>query len=262
VPSYASLDATARELQQSASDFDSDIVSWESLASARQYRRLVDAIADLPLDARVLDWGSGRGGFSYWLLRRGQQRVDALDLEAPAFSPALERIAEGRFHHTVPDDHVRLPYPDETFDAVVSVGVFEHVGEFGGDETATLGELRRVLKPGGCFVCVHLPNEHSWIEALSRRIPGKYHHQRCFAAGEMEQLLTTAGFKVELTDSYGVLPRNSLRARWMNTERGAAFVDGVDDLLLTALRRWAQNRVLMARKPTNGPATTVSGRQS
>jgi cyclopropane fatty-acyl-phospholipid synthase-like methyltransferase len=248
VRSYASLDATARELQQSAPEFDSDIVSWESLASARQYRRLVDAMADLPLDARVLDWGCGRGGFSYWLLRRGQLRVDALDLHPPAFAPALERLSGGRFHHVVPDDHVRLPYPDETFDALVSVGVFEHVGEFGGDEAATLAELYRVLKTGGRFICVHLPNQHSWIEALSRRIPAKHAHQRCFGPGEMEQLLTSAGFQVEMTESYGMLPRNSLRARWANTERGAAFVDHLDEGLLSVFRRWAQNRLLIAAK--------------
>jgi len=55
---------------------------------------------------------------------------------------------------TYPDvDMLDLPYPDETFDFVVSEFVIEHVA---GDLQHAINECRRVLKPGG--IVVHLTN--------------------------------------------------------------------------------------------------------
>jgi SAM-dependent methyltransferase len=55
---------------------------------------------------------------------------------------------------TFPDvDMLKLPYPDETFDYVVSEYVIEHVA---GDVQHAIHECRRVLKPGGTVV--HLTN--------------------------------------------------------------------------------------------------------
>ncbi|HUO84410.1 MAG TPA: hypothetical protein VM534_04770, partial [Thermoanaerobaculia bacterium] len=43
-----------------------------SLTSASQYRGLHDLTRRLvPAGSDVLDWGCGRGHFSYWLLRAG-----------------------------------------------------------------------------------------------------------------------------------------------------------------------------------------------
>jgi 2-polyprenyl-6-hydroxyphenyl methylase/3-demethylubiquinone-9 3-methyltransferase len=44
----------------------------------------------------------------------------------------------------------RLPFTDASFDAVVAVETFEHVGDLG----ETIAEARRVLKPGGRLIVV------------------------------------------------------------------------------------------------------------
>ncbi len=93
-------------------------------------------------------------------------------------------------------------------------------------------ERGRVTRPGGSFICHHLPNRLSWIEALSRmRHPGRpapepacpgYHRYR-FDAGQIRAMRAAAGLPVVELRAYGVLPRNPLvalpapcghRARW------------------------------------------------
>src|SRR5688572_17689397 len=132
---------------------------FRSLPSASQYRRLYELTeAHVPRGATVLDWGCGRGHFTWYLLRRGY-RVTAFSLEDP---PEL-------FLHLSPDqrerltfvrgnDPVNLQFEDASFDAVFSVGVLEHVRELGGTELDSMVEIRRVLRQDGVLVVYHLPN--------------------------------------------------------------------------------------------------------
>ncbi len=83
-------------------------------------------------------------------------------------------------------DPRRLPFDDETFDAVLSCGVLEHVE----DPDASLEEIRRVLAPGGTFYVYKLPNRTSYLEAIARRTGlyyhGAYEHDRVYTAAERD----------------------------------------------------------------------------
>jgi ubiquinone/menaquinone biosynthesis C-methylase UbiE len=50
-------------------------------------------------------------------------------------------------HFDVADLH-KLPYPDDTFDAVYCISVLEHSTDYG----VIIGEFRRVLKPEGMLI--------------------------------------------------------------------------------------------------------------
>ena len=113
-------------------------------------RRLLGQL-EAHLDAadgqRVLDLGCGRGERSVDLLRRGAV-VDGIDI-SEVYTDQAEAAAraagfdEGQYTFVAGDAHA-LPYDDATFDLVVGDGILHHL-----DLDVALGELHRVLKPGG-----------------------------------------------------------------------------------------------------------------
>jgi SAM-dependent methyltransferase len=113
-----------------------------------------------PLEGlRVLDLGCGKGRFSSHLKAEGAE-VIGLDLSAAMLSSlrGIDRVrASAR----------RLPFANETFDAVVAIEVLEHVGAV----ESVLFEARRVLKPGGRLAIVDknagaLDAKRPWLPSL------------------------------------------------------------------------------------------------
>jgi SAM-dependent methyltransferase len=64
----------------------------------------------------------------------------------------------------------RYPYPDAHFDACVSNYVCEHVG----DPAAHLRQIRRVLRPGGCYI-FRTPNRFHYVAIVSSLTPHWFH---------------------------------------------------------------------------------------
>jgi ubiquinone/menaquinone biosynthesis C-methylase UbiE len=103
-----------------------------------------------PLEGRrVLDLGCGKGRFAARLEEEGA-RVVGIDLSAAM-------LAEGGGLDRVRASARRLPFADRAFDAVVAVEVFEHLAAI----DRVLGEVRRVLRPGGVLAVVD-KNAGSW----------------------------------------------------------------------------------------------------
>lgn len=111
----------------------------------RGRRRIVcDELAKLPTgpEMRVLDAGCGSGRLLDELKDYGH--LTGLDL-----NPDSVEIARSRGHEDVVQGPVEeLPWPDETFDLVISLDMVEHTA----DDRVTLRELRRVTKEGGHFL--------------------------------------------------------------------------------------------------------------
>lgn len=96
-----------------------------------EHTRHMLELADLPAGAGVLDMGAGAGE-AVALLNSLGRRAEGIDLR-----PRTDRIREG--------DFLSAPYPDESFDAVLSQCAFF----VSGDPEGALREARRLLKPGG-----------------------------------------------------------------------------------------------------------------
>ncbi|OEV02534.1 class I SAM-dependent methyltransferase [Streptomyces oceani] len=104
---------------------------------------------------RVLDLGCGAGRHAFECYRRGA-RVVALDRNASEIREVAEWFEAMREAGEAPpgasatalegDAHA-LPFPTDSFDAVIVSEVLEHIHE----DKSVLAELARVLRPGGRF---------------------------------------------------------------------------------------------------------------
>jgi SAM-dependent methyltransferase len=201
----------------------------------------------------VLDWGSGNGHFSYFLMELGLD-VTAFNLKSQKclLAHMLRTRHAERYSICFGDDAepVRLPFGDDSFDMAFSIGVLEHVREAGGSELASLTELRRVLKPGGFFVCGFLPKKYSWIEFLVRNFfKQKHHHRHRFTRQGIGDMLERSDFELIDLATHGFLPRNSLNRSLTNRAGVARWYNLADRLLEQGLAPIAQNFMLCAMKP-------------
>jgi demethylmenaquinone methyltransferase/2-methoxy-6-polyprenyl-1,4-benzoquinol methylase len=108
--------------------------------------RRFEAILKRP-GARVLDLCCGTGDMTFALRRRAGS-PDAKILGAD-FSHAMLQRAAAKGHGTtlrwIEADALRLPFPDGHFDLVTSAFGFRNLADY----DAGLGEIARVLRPGG-----------------------------------------------------------------------------------------------------------------
>ena len=106
---------------------------------------------------KVLEIGGGLGTDLSQFARHGSIVTD-VDLSAGHLGHARENFAlrglTGEFVH---HDAETLPFADNTFDVVYSNGVIHHTP----NTERVVGEIRRVLKPGGKAI-IMLYAEHSW----------------------------------------------------------------------------------------------------
>lgn len=101
----------------------------------------------LKAGARVLDMGGAGSLFSCYLANRGHEVV-AIDLEEPLCNLANETAARMNWRMSGQRmDMQDLGFPDDHFDHVFSICVFEHLPVSG--RLACNRHVARVLKPGG-----------------------------------------------------------------------------------------------------------------
>jgi SAM-dependent methyltransferase len=151
-----------------------------------------------------LDAGAGFGRHAYEAARRGA-RVTALDWAADEvetmramFLAMIEQgeIAPESFGGVMRGDATRLPFPDATFDRIVTSEVLEHIQ----DDVSAIAEFERVLKPGGTLavtVPTWYPEKINWMlsdEYHAPKSPGG--HVRIYSATELKAKLRTAGLRV------------------------------------------------------------------
>ncbi len=138
---------------------------------------------------RVLDLGGGPGRYAFRLAADGH-RVTLVDLSANNLAFARSKSAElgVSLEDYVHADARSLPFPDESFDAVLALGRFYHLLEEP-DRHQAFSECIRLLKPGGllavAFISVYAPIYdaalpdpeaiHQWRPRLLEFIPTGRH---------------------------------------------------------------------------------------
>ncbi len=137
---------------------------------------------DLQPGQRVLDIGCGWGSFAIHAAREHGVRVVGVTVSPPQAELARERVREAGLSDQVEirvQDYRQIP--DRDFDAVVSIGMVEHVGERNIDEYA--GVISRVLSPAGRVLnhgIVRLP----WLGGKGFK-GGEFSRRYVFPDGEL-----------------------------------------------------------------------------
>lgn len=120
----------------------------------------IEREAGIATGKRILDVGSGMGGFLVAAARNG---IHAVGIEPNDAYCAITRLRGERYGLTPPVVRAvgeRLPFPDRTFDIVLAQDILEHVQ----DPRTTLHEIRRTLRDDG-FALVTVINRFAWRDA-------------------------------------------------------------------------------------------------
>lgn len=126
------------------------------------YEQLIDGIASR--GGRVLDLCCGNGQHSVKTALAGAN-LTVSDIAPRNVELAVKRIAQSGINVSgVVADAESLPFENRSFDLVTCAGSLSYV-----DLQKFLSEVRRVLAPGGTFICVDSLN-HNPVYRLNRRI--------------------------------------------------------------------------------------------
>ena len=153
---------------------------------------------DIPSGGAVLDVGSGPGNITASLARAAGRDGLALgvDISEPMLARAV-RAEAGPQVGFVRADAQRLPFRDETFDAVLSIAMLQLIP----DPSAVLAEIARVLRPGA-RMAVMVPTVGR-VGPLIRLLPDGGAH--FFTDDEIGDTLEDLGFVGVRTKSLGTI---------------------------------------------------------
>ena len=158
--------------------------AWRSPREERMRFRKAARLARVPTGAAVLDIGARDGGLRGFL--PPGVKYQGIDI-APEFAGPdvlIQDISNG------------IPFPDGAYDFVFCIEVLEHVP----NPYGTLGEIHRVLKPGGVLV-LSVPNPYHLKEIIWNvlRIPDRQGHIYGWTRQTMTKLGEMNGFRLGRT---------------------------------------------------------------
>jgi ubiquinone/menaquinone biosynthesis C-methylase UbiE len=143
--------------------------------------------AHLRPESRVLEVAPGPGYLAIALARLGPYRIAGIDISRAFVRIAAENAAragvEAEFQH---GDAAAIPYPADTFDFIVCRAAFKNFA----DPVGALGEMHRVLRPGGETLIIDMRKDAS-NEAIDSTVED-------MKLGSMNTFITRAIFKYSL----------------------------------------------------------------
>lgn len=167
---------------------------WDTsldVSSDPRLSKIIRILRGLP-PGRMLDIGCGYGKLSAGLIKMGWQAVGIDIVREPLLSLGAEGVQPIRS-----DFRSTLPVRDQTFDMAFAGEVVEHTTS----EKDFIGELARVLKPGGHLVITtpNLVSLRNRIYMFFGRLPlnaAAEFHYRIFTMESLRQLLESHGFRI------------------------------------------------------------------
>ncbi len=156
----------------------------------------------------VLDCACGRGFYLNMFRYVSGCKLVGLELDTEIIRKAQRNVGH------LPDllltnaNIYRLPYPDDTFDAVILSEILEHIDH----DVDGLREVRRVLKPGG-VIAITVPNANYpfWWDPINRTLENVFgthiqngplagiwaNHVRLYTREQLRESVLAAGLVID-----------------------------------------------------------------
>ena len=151
--------------------------------------------ASIPPQAAVLDIGCGTGEFERLVLsEHPEQRMVGVDLSTKMLEIAQRKCQAYPNVTFCAASSSALPFSDHSFDMVVSASALHYFDR----PEVSLGEMRRVLKPGGSVVIMDWCKDYllcRLFDVALRLIEPAY--ERCYTQREFHRLLASAQFDIQ-----------------------------------------------------------------
>ena len=182
--------------------FDQIAPGWYNFRHWSIFRRELEALAERWQRGRLLNLGCAHGpdflpfkeGFELYGLDFSLKMLEFARKYSTKFNLDISLLLS---------DVTYLPFFDRTFDWAITVATYHHIRGREKQKLA-LGELRRVLKPGGeAFITVwNRWQKRFWFKPKEVTVPwqtgdrrlGRYYY--LFSYPELEKLVKKAGFQV------------------------------------------------------------------
>ncbi|MED1412070.1 MULTISPECIES: class I SAM-dependent methyltransferase [Bacillus] len=185
------------------------------------WREAINNIVDVQ-DKRIIDIGCGGGIYTKELALMGASNVIGLDFSKEILQAAKENCSSFPNISFIHGDAHNIPFPDETFDIVISRAVIHHLQ----DIPTFLSEVSRILKKDGMLIL-----QDRTIEDCI--IPGSPEHIRGYFFSVFPKLIETeAKRRPKTTTIQHLLQKHSLQAFPIQTQWEVRKIhDSVEALL-------------------------------
>jgi SAM-dependent methyltransferase len=164
-----------------------------------------EILSHITTESVLLDLGAGAGIVEQMNFRGAVAKVCGIDLDSRVLDNPFLDIAK------VTDGN-DVPFPDESFDIVISDNVLEHLE----NPESVFREVERVLRPNGVFL-FKTPNRSHYMPLIARVTPHGFHRfvnrlrgrnivdtfptlYRANSRREVSLLAATCGLKIEKID--------------------------------------------------------------
>ncbi len=159
-------------------------------------------------DDLILDCACGRGFYLNMFRYVSRCRLFGLELDPEVVRKAQRNVGHLPSLLLTNANIYALPYPDDTFDAVILSEILEHIER----DVDGLREVMRVLKPGG-VVTITVPNANYpfWWDPINKTLETLFHthiqrgplagiwanHVRLYTRDQLRASVLAAGFEIE-----------------------------------------------------------------
>jgi len=202
------------------------IWGWDTAAGKVRVNRRVTEILDRVENytkAGILELGAGAGVFTQQF-RNKDANVISIDISHTLVKKAIMKDGVTK---AVVGDVEGMPFPDESFDAVIGVSILHHL-----DIVRALKEIKRVVKKGGTIIFSepNLANPHNFLQFKIRWLGKRLNvlpTEMAFYRRKLRSTLEKSGFRDVIVQPFDFLhpvtPDFAIRA----VDRTGRFLEGV-----------------------------------